>query len=144
MNVETYLRAQVPGYPLDLAVLEYAVISPLMATPIPFQPITLNDEIDTNAADENFIESLKYATSTLFYAMSGVFSGGSTSETVGDVSASRSGFIITKSDREYYRSMGDKLRKEAGYEPEEPVQETGGMFDATGLRTPHPKRRWNL
>ena len=134
MNVEMYLRAQVPGYPLDLAVLEYAVISPLMATPIPFQPITLNDEIDTNAADENFIESLKYATSTLFYAMSGVFSGGSTSETVGDVSASRSGFIITKSDREYYRSRANKLRSELGTDLMDNPASESAMFDATYLR----------
>lgn len=134
MNVETYLRAQVPGYPLDLAVLEYAVISPLMATPIPFQPITLNDEIDTNAADENFIESLKYATSTLFYAMSGVFSGGSTSETVGDVSASRSGFIITKLDREYYRSRANKLRSELGTDLMDNPASESAMFDATYLR----------
>ena len=134
MNVEMYLRAQVPGYPLDLAVLEYAVISPLMATPIPFQSITLNDEIDTNAADENFIESLKYATSTLFYAMSGVFSGGSTSETVGDVSASRSGFIITKSDREYYRSRANKLRSELGTDLMDNPASESVMFDATYLR----------
>lgn len=134
MNVETYLRAQVPGYPLDIAVLEYAAMSPLMATPLPFQPITLSDEIDANATDENFIESLKYATSTLFYAMSGVFSGGSQSESVGDVSASRSGFVVTQADRDYYRARANKIRMQLGSDLQETALEDAIMFDATFLR----------
>ena len=134
MNVETYLRAQVPGYPLDIAVLEYAAMSPLMATPRPVQPITLSDEIDANATDENFIESLKYATSTLFYAMSGVFSGGSQSESVGDVSASRSGFVVTQADRDYYRARANKIRMQLGSDLQDEPLDDCIMFDATVLR----------
>lgn len=144
MTVREQFEAAIPGYPAQSLgpVLKSAAFSPALAEP-PLRALNLDDDIAAHLDDKEWMTSLKYALSTLYYSMSGVFSGGSRSEQVGDVRASLSGFIITQSDREYYRSMGDKLRKEAGYEPEEPVQETGGMFDATGLRTPQPKRRWN-
>lgn len=113
--------------------MKSAAFSPALATP-PLMALDLGDDIAEHLDDDVWMKSLKYALSTLYYSMSGVFSGGSRSEQVGDVKASLSGFIITQADREYYRSMGDKLRKEAGYEPEEPVQDTGGMFDASYLR----------
>lgn len=149
MTVREHFEAAIPGYPVQSlgATLANAAFSPALAKPKldpPLQAISLDDDISDHLDDEVWMASLNYALSTLYYSMSGVFSGGSRTEQDGDVRASLSGFIITKDDREYYRSMGDKLRKEAGYEPEEPVQETGGMFDATGLRTPQPKRRWSL
>lgn len=135
MTVREHFEAAIPGYPVQSleAVLKSAAFSPALATP-PLTALDLDDDIAEHLSDEVWMKSLKYALSTLYYSMSGVFSGGSRSEQVGDVRASLSGFIITQADREYYRAMGDKLRKEAGYEPEEPVQETGGMFDASYLR----------
>lgn len=135
MTVREHFEAAIPGYPVQSlgAVLKSAAFSPALATP-PLMALDLGDDIADHLDDEVWMKSLKYALSTLYYSMSGVFSGGSRSELVGDVKASLSGFIITQADREYYRSMGDKLRKEAGYEPEEPVQDTGGMFDASYLR----------
>lgn len=143
MTVEAYLRAQVPGYPFDIEVLENAAMSPIFAKPEALRPISISDEILDHADEENWVKALKYATSTLFYSAAGMFSGGSRSEQVGDVHASQSGFIITQADREYYRNMGDKLRGEIGYEPEESVQNQGGMFDATELRTASRPKRWN-
>ena len=143
MTVEKYFEAAIPGYPVQSlgATLANAAFSPLLADP-PLRAIGLSENISDYLDDSEWMASLKYALSTLYYSMSGVFSGGSRSEKVGDVQASLSGFIITQSDREYYRSMGDKLRKELGYEPEEVVQEQGGMFDATSLRTPNRAKRW--
>ncbi len=135
MTVESYLRAQVPGYPFEQSVLENAALSPLFARPAALRALSLGDNVEEHAEDEEWVRSLRYATSTLFYSASGVFSGGSRSEQVGDVHASLSGFVITQSDREYYRSQGDRLRAETGTEPEESGVESGGAFDATPLRT---------
>lgn len=134
MTVEAYLRAKVPGYPFERAVLESAALSPIFAKPEPFNAIGLTDTIEDKADDAEFIASLKYATSTLFYSASGVFSGGSRSEQMGNIRTSLSGFIITQADREYYRRMADKLREELGVEVEETVIEDVGVFDATHMR----------
>lgn len=134
MTVEAYLRAKVPGYPFERAVLESAALSPIFAKPKAFEAIDLTDTIEDKVDDEGFLASLKYATSTLFYSASGVFSGGSRSEQMGNIRTSLSGFIITQADREYYRKMADKLREELGVEVEEDVTEDNGMFDATYLR----------
>lgn len=135
MTVREQLEAAVPGYPVQSlgAVLKSAAFSPALATP-PLLPLDLEDDISEHLDDDVWMKSLKYALSSLYYSMSGVFSGGSRSEQVGDVRASLSGFIITQADREYYRSMGDKLREELGYEVEETEQDMGGMFDASYLR----------
>lgn len=140
MTVEAYLRARVPGYPFEVAVLEDAALSPVFAKPVRFRALSIKDDVEDNVDDEDFYKSLRYATSTLYYSAAGVFSGGSRSEQVGDVRASLSGFTITQSDREYYRKMGDKLRGELGCEVEQDVTEQGCMFDATNLRR---STRWN-
>lgn len=134
MTVEAYLRAQVPGYPFDAAVIENAAVSPIFARPEALCPLNTGDIVEDNADDEGWVKSLKYATSTLFYSAAGVFSGGSRSEQVGDVHASQSGFTITQSDREYYRKVADRLRGEIGADVEESVAESGGAFDATDKR----------
>lgn len=133
MTVEAYLRARVPGYPFEISVLEDAAASPIFAKPVALKALSLKDAIEDNASDENWVKALKYATSTLYYSISGVFSGGSRTEQVGDIRTSQSGFVITKSDRDYYRSLGDKLREQIGAEIEESTTEQGGMFDATYL-----------
>ena len=137
MTVEAYLRAKVPGYPFEMSVLENAAISPVFAKPEALMALSLDDEIESHindgVMDEEFEKALKYATSTLYYSVSGVFSGGSRSEQVGDVRASLSGFIITQSDRDYYRRLANRLRKELGMEVEEDVALGGKAFDASYL-----------
>ena len=125
--------------------LKKAAVSPIFAKPTPLKAISLDDEVEDNATDEEFVKSLIYATSTLYYSAAGAFSGGSQSEQVGDIRASQSGFIITQRDRDYYRSMGDKLRGDIGADIEEMETDSGGMFDASSLRkrTPNCRRSWN-
>ncbi len=144
MTVEEHLRGEIPGYPFEEYVLKKAALSPIFAKPTALKAIALEDVVEDNADDEDFVKSLVYATSTLYYSAAGAFSGGSRSEQVGDVHASISGFIITQADRAYYRQMGDKLRGDIGAEIEETAQEQGGMFDATDLRNPKQTRRWHL
>lgn len=145
MTVEEYLRGEIPGYPFEDFVLKKAAYSPCKATPVKLRALSLDDIIEEHEDDEEFDKSLIYATSTLYYSAAGAFSGGSRHEQVGDISASRSGFIITQRDRDYYRSMGDKLRGTLGADIEEVQSDSGGMFDAGSLRKPTPKRRrpWN-
>lgn len=134
MTVDAYLRAEVPGYPFESNVIEKACLSPVFAKPTPLHPISKTDVIEDFVDDDEFIKSLKYATSTLYYSAAGVFSGGSRSEKRGNRQMSVSGFIITQSDREYYRRIGDKLRGELDCEIEEGVSDEGRMFDAGYLR----------
>ena len=145
MTVEEHLRGELPGYPFADNVLKKAALSPIFATPTAMKPISLEDVVEDNATDEDFVRSLTYATSTLYYSAAGAFSGGSRHEQVGDISASMSGFIITQRDRDYYRAMGDKLRGLVGADIEETKADSGGMFDASNLRKPSPKHRqpWN-
>lgn len=140
MTVEAYLRAQVPGYPFDEDVIMRAAVSPIFAKPDAMCALNINDVVEDNSDDEGWVRSLRYASSTLYYSAAGAFSGGSRSEQVGDVHASQSGFVITQSDREYYRRMGDKIRTELGCDIEESVEDKGGAFDATLLRTAPPRR----
>ena len=145
MTVEEYLRGEIPGYPFEDYVLKKAAYSPKKATPVKLRALSLDDVIEEHEDDEEFDKSLIYATSTLYYSAAGAFSGGSRHEQVGDISASMSGFIITQRDRDYYRATGDKLRGLVGADIEETKADSGGMFDASSLRKPSPKRRriWN-
>lgn len=145
MTVEEYLRAEIPGYPFRDEVFAKAAYSPKRAKPVKLRALSLDDVIEDYDDDEEFDKSLTYATSTLYYSAAGAFSGGSSSEQVGDIRASRSGFIITQRDRDYYRAMGDKLRGLIGADIEETESDSGGMFDASNLRkrTPNCRRSWN-
>lgn len=145
MTVEEYLRGEIPGYPFEDYVLKKAAYSPKKATPVKLRALSLDDVIEDHEDDEEFDKSLIYATSTLYYSAAGAFSGGSRHEQVGDISASRSGFIITQRDRDYYRATGDKLRGLIKADIEEVQTAGGGMFDASNLCNQPPKRRrpWN-
>ena len=134
MTVEAYLRAQIPGYPFSTEVLENAALSPMFAKPDAMESISLSDIIEEHNDDEEFLRSLKYATSTLYYSAAGLFSGGSRTEQVGDVRASLSGYIITQADRDWWRKRGDALREELGIEPEEDLSTASCMFDGGYLR----------
>lgn len=133
MTVEAYLRAQIPGYPFSTEVLENAALSPMFAKPDAMESISLSDTIEEHKDDEEFLRSLKYATSTLYYSAAGLFSGGSRTEQVGDVRASLSGYIITQADRDWWRKRGDAIREELGIEPEEDMSTESCMFDATDM-----------
>lgn len=148
MTIEAYLRAKVPGYPFDTTVLINAATSPIFAKPTPLQALDIEDEIENHIEDgrvnAEFEKALKYAESTLYYSISGAFSGGSRSEQVGDVRASLSGYEITQSDRDYYRNLAAKIRKDLGVEVEETVESTGKAFDASrlGRRPSQSVRTW--
>lgn len=141
-TVKEYLQGQFQNYRIDDAVFKAAAVSPLLAKPQRFMAIELDADFTDYCDDEVMMNSLQYALSSLCYSMSAAFSGGSRSEQVGDVHASETGRTITQQDREYYQSLGDKIRKDLGCEIEETVQEQGGMFDATSLRTPNRPKRW--
>lgn len=143
MTVEEHLRGEIPGYPFEEYVLRKAALSPAFAKPNPMRAVSLEEVVEDYLDDDAFMQSLVYATSTLYYSVAGAFSGGSRSEQDGDVRASMSGFIITQADRAYYRHMGDKLRVSVGAEIEEIVQERGSMFDASTLCKPNKARKWN-
>jgi hypothetical protein len=133
MTVEAYLRAQVAGYPWDISTLEAVVLSPIFAKPSALQSIALSDVVEDISKDEQLVKSLKYAISTLYYTVAGVFSGGSQSEQIADVKISVSGYEVTQSDREYYRKLASNLREEIGCEAEADLDDNG-LFDASNLR----------
>lgn len=134
MNVEAYLRAQIPGYPFKENELMYAAYSPIMAEPTAMRGLNLDDDIVDIASDDEMKRSLKYAISTLYYSVSGVFAGGSISEQVGDVKTSISGYSISQADRSNYRAMADEIRRSLGCSTSSSVASEGGMFDASSLR----------
>jgi hypothetical protein len=137
MTVEAYLRSKVASYPWDTSTLEAACVSVLFARPNALTAISLEDNIEDIAKDDELTKSLKYAISTLYYTVSGVFSGGSKTEQQGDIKVSVSGFEVTQADREYYRSLADNLRDEIDCEEETDPNGDSGLFDATNL-----KKRW--
>lgn len=135
MTVEAYLRARVPNYPIGREVLEGAVISPLFSKPRQLRAIELEATIEENYRDKEFMDSLKYALSTLYYTLSGsVGTGGSMSERVGDASVSKSGYTLSSADRALLRKSGDDIRDELRLQREASVGDSRGMFDATALR----------
>lgn len=130
MTVEDYLRSLVPGLDLQETVLQRAARSPIE---VGLERLDLDDDEEDYDGDEDFQRRLDYASSTVCYSVLGVFSGGGYTEQVGDVRASRGGFVISKDDRARYKAMGDELRKKWGYETED--DDTGNeLFDASYLR----------
>ena len=136
MTVEKYLRGKFQGIGrlIDEDVLAVAVISPIEARPVPFRVIALDDDVEDYLGESDFADSLTYALSTLYYAMSGATDGGTRSEKRGNRQISIGGKAIDVATREAWRREGDRLRKLLGCEIEETATESGGMFDATNLR----------
>lgn len=141
MTVEEYLRSLVPGLDLQDSVVERCALSPVEAvitdedgTTRNLEPLELDDDVDSDTmADSDFRMRLDYASSTVYYSVLGVFAGGSYSEQVGDVRASRGGYTITMADRARFKSMGDALRLKWGFEIED-EDSASEMYDATYLR----------
>lgn len=134
MKVGAYLRAQLPGYPIEAEVLEMAALSPLEAKPQAMRALSLEDSVEENISDAKFSDSLKYALSTLYYLISGSVSGGSRSEKVGDTTLSVSGYVLTAEERRRLRATADLLRRELKKQVMIQTEEGRGMFDATALR----------
>lgn len=136
MTVEKYLRGKFQGIGrlIDEDVLAVAVISPIEARPVPFRVIALDDDVEDYVGESDFADSLTYALSTLYYAMSGATDGGTRSEKRGNRQISIGGKAIDVATRGAWRREGDRLRKLLGCEIEETATESGGMFDATNLR----------
>lgn len=101
---------------------------------MPFRVVALTDEVEDYIGDEEYMKGLNYALSTLYYSMSAAITGGTKSEKRGNRQISIGGYPLTTKDREAFRALGDKLRRELGAEVEEEVTDSGGMFDATNLR----------
>lgn len=137
MTVEKYLRGKFQGIGrlIDEDVLAVAVISPIEARPVPFRVIALDDDVEDYFGESDFADSLTYALSTLYYAMSGATDGGTRSEKRGNRQISIGGKAIDVATRGAWRREGDRLRKLLGCEIEETATESGGMFDATNLRS---------
>lgn len=131
MTVEKYLSSLVFGLNLPLEVLQRAAYSPMEVGLAPFD--LSDDAYPIGGIDDEFQKRLDYASSTVYYAVLGVFAGGGYSEQVGDVRTSRSGFVVTADDRLRYKSLGDALRIKHNF-PTDTSVEVGGMFDARYLR----------
>lgn len=137
MTVEQWLRGHFHGLgnQIELNVLEVAAISPIQAKPVAFSPVSLADTVEDCIGNKDYMNGLNYALSTLYYSMSAAITGGTKSEKRGNRQISIGGYPLTTKDREAFRELGDKLRRELGSQVDEQVSESGGMIDATYLRT---------
>ena len=136
MKVEQWLRGHFHGLgsQIELNVLEVAAISPMEALPSPMNPVNLDDDIEERFSDEEFMKSLNYALSTLYYSMSAAITGGTKSEKRGNRQVSVGGYPLTTKDRESFRKMGDRLRAALGCKVDNTSNTyQGGMFDASSL-----------
>lgn len=136
MTVEKWLRGKFQGIGrlIDPDVLGVAALSPVEARPVPFRAVLLGDEVEDFIGEPEYMDSLKYALSTLYYSMSGATDGGTRSEKRGNRQISIGGKAIDVATREAWRREGDRLRRELGCMVEDTATESGGMFDATYLR----------
>lgn len=136
MTVERWLRGKFQGIGrlIDPDVLGVAALSPVEARPVPFRAVLLGDEVEDFIGEPEYMDSLKYALSTLYYSMSGATDGGTRSEKRGNRQISIGGKAIDVATREAWRREGDRLRRELGCMVEDTATESGGMFDATYLR----------
>ncbi len=143
MTVENWLRGHFHGLgnQIESNTLEVAAISPLEARPEPFHAVALSDEIEDYINDPEYMNGLRYALSTLYYAMSAAITGGTKSEKRGNRQISIGGYPLTTKDREAFRALGDKLRGQLGAELDEDVSDSGGMFDASDRVKRIPRRR---
>lgn len=130
MTVEKYLSSLVFGLDLPVEVLERAAYSPMEVGLAPFE--LSDDAYPVGGVDEDFQKRLDYATSTVYYAVLGVFAGGGYSEQIGDVRVSRGGYTITMADRARFQDLANGLRSKHGFNVEN--YDIGGMFDARYLR----------
>lgn len=120
----------VMGIDLPSTVIERAAYSPIE---VGLEALDIEEDAYPEERTEDFTIRLDYASSTVYYAVLGVFAGGGYSEKVGDISVSKSGYTITTADRERFKSLADALRKKHGFETEG-INDEGGFYDAAYLR----------
>lgn len=134
MTVENWLRGHFHGIgdQIELNTLEVAAVSPLEAQPEAMTGVSLNDRYEDYAGDAEYTRSLRYALSTLYYAMSSSITGGTKSEKRGNRSISIGGHPLTTADREAFRALGDKLRRQLGCDIED-GEGRSCMFDASPM-----------
>lgn len=130
MTVGEYLRSLVFGLDLPDTVIQRAAYSPL---DVGLDPFETDDDAYPDYRDEEFVKRLDYASSTVYYAVLGVFAGGGYTEKVGDVSVSQNGYTITTADRERFKALADGLREKHGFNLEEATDESG-IYDMAYLR----------
>lgn len=118
------------GVEIPDLVIERAANSPL---DVQLEALDVEEDAYPEDRTEDFVKRLDYASSTIYYAVLGVFAGGGYSEKVGDVSVSKSGYTITKADRERYQALADALRRKHGFIVEG-INDDGGFYDANYLR----------
>lgn len=97
---------------------------------VPTEP---DPEAEKKERIKNFQMRLDYASSNIYYAVLGVFSGGGYSEAVGDVKVTRSSFVITMADRERFKKLGDMLRRKWGWDVED--ESESGIMDMSYMRS---------
>lgn len=130
MVVEEYLRSLVFGLDLPADVITRAAYSPIE---VGLQKLEPSDDAYPDTPSSDFQKRLDYASSTLYYAVLGVFAGGGYSEAVGDVKISKGGYTITMADRERFKMLADALRKKHGFDVEADTSD-GGVYDITYMR----------
>lgn len=129
MTIGDYLKSLVFGLDLTDAVIDRAVHSPMEVN---LAALSVADEAYPASPSADFQKRLDYASSTVYYAVLGVFSGGGYAEQVGDVRVSKNGLTVTTADRERFKMLADNLRKKWGFTVEDEPQ--GGISDFTYLR----------
>lgn len=130
MTVGEYLRSLVFGLDLPDNIIERAAKSPLEVN---LAPLRADEDAYPEDRNDEFVVRLDYASSTVYYAVLGVFAGGGYSEKVGDVSVTKNGYTITMADRERFQALADALRRKHGFDPEESTSESG-ICDMSYLR----------
>lgn len=143
MTVESWLKGRFQGISsqIERNVLESAALSPVFAKPRAFREVILDDNVRDYIGDQEKMNGLTYALSTLFYSMSAAITGGTRSERRGNRDMTIGGYPLTTADREAFRKEADRLRRELGCEPEENLTDSGGAFDASKLRAKSPSVR---
>lgn len=130
MTVGEYLASLVFGVDLPDTVIERAAYSPL---DVGLEAFDVSDDAYPDDRDDDFVKRLDYASSTIYYAVLGLFAGGGYTEKVGDVSVTKSGYTISTADRERFKALADSLRKKHGLMTEE-SSDDGGFYDGDYLR----------
>lgn len=137
MTVEQWLRGKLQGIGslLTQNELQTAVDTTGDLEDERFMAISLTDEKDDYRGDKIFLNSLWYALSELLYAMSTATNTGQKSEKRGNRQITTGGVSYTTSDRARYLERANQIRRDLGLVPIESDSDSGGMFDASCLRS---------
>lgn len=130
MTVGEYLKSLVWGLDIPDIVIERAANSP---SEVGLDILEMDADAYPEDAEEDFLKRRDYAASTVYYAVLGVFSGGGSSEQIGDVKVSKGAIVVTQADRERFKMLADALRRKWGFDVDEMTEE-GEMFDASNMR----------